>query len=320
MQVLRQLPPVTDPNVLVGTNPADDAVIYRLNGRLALVETVDFFPPVVDDPFDFGAIAAANAVSDIYAKGGRPIMALNIVCFPRTLPQEVLVQILKGGAAKAAEAGFSIVGGHTIDDPVPKYGMAVTGLIRPGKEIAKASARAGDSIVLTKPLGTGIITTAIKAGLAGEAAERKAVATMSQLNKAASEAMLEAGVNAATDVTGFGLLGHLYEMCSNSGVGARIWPAAVPVIEETWGLAAKGLVPGGSHRNLQFVGGHVTWGPEVSDDARLVLCDAQTSGGLLLSVSREKSARLVDGLKKRGVLAAVIGDMVEAGAGRLWVE
>ena len=233
---------------------------------------------------------------------------------------DILVQILKGGAAKAAEAGFSIVGGHTIDDPEPKYGMAVTGLIRPGKEITKASARVGDRIVLTKPLGIGIITTAIKAQAAGESAAAKAVASMSQLNKAASEAMLEAGVSAATDVTGFGLLGHLYEMCSNSKLGARLRLADVPVIEEAWELAAKGLVPGGSHRNLKFVDSNVTWGAKVSDDARLVLCDAQTSGGLLLSVPKARSARLIDLLKKKGVLAAVIGEMVEGEPGRMWVE
>lgn len=313
------MPPITDPNVLVGINTADDAAIYKMDDNLALVQTVDFFPPIVDDPFQFGAIAAANAVSDIYAMGGRPIIALNIVCFPHDLSRDILVEILKGGASKAAEAGFTIVGGHTIEDPEPKYGLAVTGVVRPGEQVTNASAQPGDALILTKPLGIGIITTAIKAAAASPEATEKAIALMSQLNKSASEVMLEIGVSAATDVTGFGLLGHLWEMALASRVSARVRLSRVPVIEEAWELVAQGLAPGGSRRNLKFLSDKVVWDDRISDDARLVLCDAQTSGGLLISVPRQKSARLQRTLERAGVMAANIGEVLAGESGKLQV-
>lgn len=307
--MLRQLPPSRDPNLLVGINTVDDAAVYRLNDELALVQTVDFFPPMVDDPFSFGAIAAANAVSDIYAMGGRPLTALNILCFPRELPRSVMVEILKGGASKAAEAGFVIVGGHTIEDREPKYGMAVTGLIRPGQQVTNAAARPGDQLILTKPLGIGIITTALKAGQAREETIQRVVAVMSTLNKVASEVMVRNGVRAATDVTGFGLLGHLHEMVEASGVGARVFLSQVPVLEEAWGMVEEGLVPGGTWRNLEYLRPRVSWGQGVSDNARLVLCDAQTSGGLLIVAPKERSQPLRDELSAAGVEAALIGEI-----------
>jgi len=300
----------------VGFSTSDDAAIYQLSDELALVQTVDFFPPVVDDPFSFGAIAAANAVSDIYAMGARPLLALNIVCFPKTLPLSVLAEILNGGASKAEEAGFVIVGGHTIEDKEPKYGLAITGLVDPKKIVTNATAQEGDELILTKPLGTGIITTGIKADCVTAETIERVVAVMTALNKRASEAMVRVGVSACTDITGFGLLGHLWEMARASKVGARIKLSQVPVIEETWGLVAQGMVPGGTHRNQHYLRDIVTWSPQVSEDARLVLCDAQTSGGLLIAVPAHKSSELLALLGKE---AWRIGEMVRDGEGRIEV-
>lgn len=307
----------------MGLNTGDDAAVYRLNDELSLVETVDFFPPIVDDPYTFGAIAAANAVSDIYAMGARPLIALSLVCFPSKsgdLPLSALVDILKGSADKAAEAGFSIVGGHTLDDKEPKYGLAVTGIVRTGKHLTNANARPGDHLILTKPIGTGIITTAIKAGLASQGTISRVVAVMSTLNKAASEAMVGIGVNACTDITGFGLLGHLLEMTQASRVGAEVSLSQVPLFEEVWTLIAGGMVPGGSYRNLKFVSNCVRWHTEVSEDAKLALCDPQTSGGLLLSVSQDKSDRLMEALESAGVgNASRIGRILEDPKGKIHV-
>lgn len=314
--------PVTDPNVLVGMSAADDAAIYRLSDDLALVQTVDFFPPVVDDPYSYGAIAVANAVSDVYAMGGRPLTGLNIICFPAACdaPSSMLVEILRGGADKAAEAGFSIVGGHTLQDKEPKYGLAVTGVINPKQVLTKAGARVGDELILTKPLGIGIITTAIKGECASEETIRRAVKVMSTLNKDAAEVMLQIGVNACTDITGFGLLGHLSEVTSASGVGARIFLSKVPVLLEAWEFVAEGLVPAGTHRNLDFVKKMVVWDAQVSEDAKLVLCDAQTSGGLLISVPRDKSSQLLTALHEAGVAEAVsIGTIIQDEATRIYV-
>ena len=318
--MLRQLPPITDPNVLVGTNTADDSAIYRLSDDLALVQTVDFFPPVVDDAYSFGAIAAANAVSDIYAMGGRPLTALNIVCFPSSgVPKSVLVDILRGGSDKAAEAGFTIVGGHTIVDREPKYGLAVTGLIDPRRVVTNATAQEGDLLVLTKPLGVGILTTAMKAGVLSDEATQRAIALMARLNKAASEAMVAVGVSAATDVTGFGLLGHLREMTSASGVAATVYASKVPVIPEAWELVADGLVPGGTYANKRSLSETVAWDLGISEDAKLVLCDAQTSGGLLIAVPEAKLEALVAALREACVdEAAVIGEII-AGRGEIRV-
>lgn len=321
-QVLRHLPQSTDPNVLVGTNTVDDAAVYRLTDEIALIQTVDYFTPVVDDPYAFGAIAVANGLSDVYAMGGRPITALNIVGFPvGTLPLSVLTTILQGGSDKAAEAGVSVVGGHTITDPEPKYGIAVTGLSHPGKVITNAGARPGDVLILTKPLGIGIITTAIKLDLVSQATIDRIVKVMSALNKSASESMVAAGVKAATDVTGFGLLGHLWEMLRAGKVGARIHAGSVPVLEEAWDLARAGVVPGGTYANRSFLGDSVTWGEGLGEDVQLILCDAQTSGGLLISVPAGQASDLERDLRRRGVSpVARIGEIVAEPVDRIIVD
>jgi len=270
------------------------------------VQTVDFFTPVVDDPYVFGAVAVANALSDVYAMGGTPLTALNIVAFPsRRLSLEVLVQILKGGAEKAREAGVCIVGGHTIDDPEPKYGLAVTGLIDPRRVVTNREAKAGALLVLTKPLGVGIITTAIKRKRASEGVISKVVEVMSALNKSAAEAMLEAQAEACTDVTGFGLLGHLWEMTRASNVGAILRLGEIPVIAETWEFAGEGIVPGGTYANHEFLEGKVIW-EDISPEEQLVLSDAQTSGGLLIAVRPEHGEDLLRRLRQRRTLAAAL--------------
>ena len=312
--MLRQLPKTTDPNLLVGISTRDDAAVYRLDGQTALIQTVDFFPPIVDDPFSFGEIAAANALSDVYAMGGRPLTALNIVGFPVELPKHILGDILKGGASKALEAGLLIVGGHTVDDREPKYGLAVTGLVEPGKQVSNAGARPGDVLVLTKPIGTGIITTAGKQQRVTPEVLDGAVRVMATLNRAASEAMIAVGVNACTDVTGFGLIGHLRTMVEASGVAARVSLGSVPLLEGAKALLDQGVAPGGTHRNLSSVDGVVSWGRTHESD-RLLLCDAQTSGGLLISVLPEREAALLDELAARGVeTVAAVGQIVERDA------
>jgi len=294
--------------------------VYRLGEDIALVQTVDFFPPIVDDPYHFGAIAVANAVSDVYAKGGRPLLGLNIVAFPMELPKEMLVDILKGGYDKAAEAGLLIVGGHTIDDKEPKYGLAVTGIIKPGEQVTNAGAKAGDVLVLTKPLGTGIITTAGKNGVASVDVLDNAIASMEMLNKGASEAMMHVGVNACTDVTGFGLLAHLRIMMAGSGTSARVAWSKVPLLPGVWDLAKQGIAPGGTRRNLASLKDAVKWDASLGEDVRLILSDAQTSGGLLISVPRQKLARLMQEMEKHGVTGAVaIGEVVKGEAGTLQV-
>ena len=319
--MLRQLPAFDDPNLLVGISTGDDAAVYRLDEHLALVQTVDFFPPIVDGPWDFGAIAAANSFSDVYAMGGKPLLALNLVCFPRDLPVNILGEILKGAAAKAKEAGVLIVGGHTLDDEEPKYGMAVTGFVKPGELVSNSSARVGDQLVLTKPLGTGIITTAGKDGMADAATLKRAIEVMSALNKASSEAMVQVGVSACTDVTGFGLLGHLQSMVKASGVTAKVSFSQVPLIEGTWKLAKEGVAPGGTHRNLHSVDQVTTWGSSISQEAKVILCDAQTSGGLLMSVPSGKVSDLLKALSQRGVNeAVVVGEVLERGASLIEVQ
>ena len=303
-QVLRQLPQVNDPNILVGTNTADDAAVYKVNDSLAIVQSVDYFTPVVDDPYTFGLITAANSLSDLYAMGAQPLFALNIVGFPsKKLSMDVLAEILKGGAAKAAEAGISVIGGHTIDDPEPKYGMVVTAVINPAQVVTNAGAKVGDRLVLTKPLGLGIITTAMKKGLVSPEVIAEAIEVMSTLNKAAAEAMVKVGVNACTDITGFGFLGHLHEMAKASHLGAKISLADVPVIPETWNLMnnKQGVVPGGSQRNLEFLREDLIINPGISEVDLTVLSDAQTSGGLLISVTEEKLPNLLQELKEAGV-------------------
>ena len=313
--MLRQLPAVSDPDLLVGIGTSDDAAVYRLNDDLALVQTVDFFPPIVDDPYIFGEVAAANALSDVYAMGGTPLLALNIVAFPASLPKDILARILQGGAAKTREAGVLIVGGHTVDDAEPKYGLAVTGTVRPGAQVTNAGARPGDALILTKPIGSGVITTAGKQQAVDQPVLDGAVAVMSTLNDAASEAMIRVGVNACVDVTGFGLVGHLREMAEASGVGARVSVGRVPVLAGVRDLLDCGVAPGGTRRNLESTLGAVAWDSSLTEEERLLMCDAQTSGGLLISVTEERAGELLRELKAGGVeTRAVVGSIVERSA------
>lgn len=294
--------------------------MYRLGDDLALVQTVDVFTPIVDDPYHYGAISAANALSDVYAMGGRPVLALNIVGFPRgRLPMSVLADILRGGLDKTAEAGVVIAGGHSIDDPEPKYGLAVTGIVHPGRIVRNVGARPGDQLVLTKPLGLGIITTGIKQEKSSPAAVEQAIVVMEQLNRDASEAMVETGVHAATDVTGYGLLGHLYEMTSGSGVRARLSYGAIPVLEEARTLVRRGAVAGGTARNYEYLKSRVEFaGLDEAD--QLILCDAQTSGGLLMAVPADRLRALMAALSRRGVRAAHIGEITGEGPGTIEVR
>jgi selenide, water dikinase len=317
-QILGSLPAITDPRVLTGTE--DDAGVYKLTDDIAIVQTVDFFTPIVDDPYDFGAIAAANALSDIYAMGAKPLTALNLVAFPKDGPIEFLAEIMRGGAEKAQEAGVSIIGGHSIDDKEPKYGMAVTGIIHPDKIVQKVGARAGNALVLTKPLGTGIISTAIKMGRASKEMVAAVTASMKTLNKAASEAMVESGVKGATDITGFGLLGHLHEMLHRSCVSGRLTLSAVPFIPGVRELI-KFSVPGGTRANLRYADDKAVWGEGITEDDKLMLADAQTSGGLLIAVSPDMLDALLAGLAARGVQTrAVIGEVLQGEAGKIFVD
>lgn len=320
--MLRHLPKIKNSKVLIGYNSIDDAGVYKLSKDLALVQTVDFFPPVVDDPYDFGSIAAANALSDIYAMGGKPLSALNIVGYPKKLmPLSTLEEILKGGADKAKEAGVSIIGGHTLKTEEPIYGLAVNGTIHPKKIVSNAGAKPGDLLILTKPLGSGIITTAIKLGKVPQKVVREVIKVMSELNKAASEVMLRFEVKACTDITGYGFLGHLYEMTTASKMGAKVYLSQIPILEYAWKLAEQKLVPGGTISNRNFMEGKVFWGKDICEEAKLVLCDAQTSGGLLISVSRNKAQKLLNSLRKRGVkISAFVGEIIKDKRCRIKVE
>lgn len=306
-----------DPSILIGFETADDAAAVRLDGHSEgriLLQSVDFITPVVDDPFTFGQIAAANALSDIYAMGGRPLFALNIVGFPKDeLPLDTLSSILAGGIDKAHEAGIHVIGGHTVDDPEPKYGLVVTGEVEERYLTRNSTAQAGDRLILTKPLGTGIIATAIKAGQAPADALAAASETMCVLNKAASEAALEVGVHAMTDITGYGLLGHLLEMCRASEVSAEITFAALPLLPGVVDLVKAGRVPGGTKRNLTHVDPVLTVSGALADHERLIAADAQTSGGLLLAVEPAKADALVAALQARHTPAAsIIGQLSAA--------
>jgi selenide,water dikinase len=319
--LLGRLPQVTDPNVLVGSATADDAAVYRLDDERALVLTTDFFTPVVDDPYEFGAVAATNALSDVYAMGGRPITALNIVGFPdETLDVSVLAEILRGGADKAKEAGIDIVGGHTIKTDEPIYGLAVTGMVHPQRIASNAGGRAGDVLVLTKPLGLGIITTAAKQDRDPAGAIREAIRLMSTLNRGAAEAMATVEVHACTDITGFGLLGHLRNIAKASHCVATVRLASVPVIDAAWTYVREDIAPGGTHANWRFLNEHVEYASGIDKASQLVLCDAQTSGGLLIAVAADQADKLVAALRERATpCAAVIGSLEAGPAGRLRV-
>jgi cysteine desulfurase NifS/selenium donor protein len=321
-RVLKDLPLPVDPNVLVSLSSADDAAVYKINDEQAIIQTVDFFTPIVDDPYDFGAIAAANALSDVYAMGGKPLFALNIVGFPdNRLPEEVLKQILKGAQDVADEAGIHILGGHTVEDTEPKFGMTVTGIIHPDKILTNDNLQAGDVLILTKPIGTGIIATAVKRGLADEAIANKARIVMRSLNKTAAEVMSKYPVNACTDITGFGLLGHLREMTRGSGMDVEIDPDRVPLIEGVEQLAINGIIPGGTLNNQEYVASAVDWGEFTAAHQQLLLCDAQTSGGLLISISSSKARAMLSDLKKTGINeAAIIGRVREKGVGKIYLK
>lgn len=318
--MLRYLPAPTDPNILNGFHTLDDAAVYRLSGDLALVQTVDYITPIVDDPYTFGAIAAANALSDIYAMGARPILALNLVGYPvKTLPMSTLGEILRGGAEKVVEAGASLLGGHSIEDHEPKYGLSVSGLVHPDRVITKRGARPGDLLVLTKPLGIGVITTGIDRQLVDEAAAQQAVDWMLKLNREASEVMQTIAVHAATDVTGFGLLGHLHEMLSGGGIGARVELGKVPILPAAWELAAQDCLPEGSLNNHRYLADFVDYESSISRAAELLLCDAQTSGGLLMAVPPERVAELLSALSATPTLGVVIGEITTEAPGRVRV-
>ncbi len=311
--MLGQLPEITDPNVLVGAKNADDAGVYRITDQIAVVLTTDFFTPIVDNPYSFGAIAAANSLSDVYAMGGIPTVALNIAMFP-SQPEffSSLKQIMQGGIDKMAEAGVSIIGGHTIKDKEPKYGFAVMGLVHPDKILDNTKARLGDSLILTKKIGTGVLSTGIKAGKCEQATIDEFTNSMSMLNKTASEIMMKIGVSTATDITGFGLIGHLNEVLSASGCGARLHSDKVPFFAEAVRLGEMGIIPGGTKANFKTYEKSVSWSSDVSDVAKMLMNDAQTSGGLLIFVPSEKRPALIESLQAAGILAAHLGEVVKS--------
>src|SRR5712691_5990472 len=321
MQVLRQLPFTRDRNVLVGSAAADDAGVYQLDRSRALVQTVDFFTPIVDDPFQYGEIAAANALSDVFAMGGRPLTALNIVGAPdKKLSTKTIAIILRGGISKAREAGCAVLGGHTVRAPEPLYGMAVTGLVHPRKMLTNTNARPGDILILTKPLGTGIVTTGIKRNLTSRSLAKKTIGFMSQLNRVGAEIADRRLAHAATDVTGFGLLGHLASMCRASGVSAEISFDRVPAIaNEVFDLIARDCIPGGSRDNFETASKVVDW-DNTPQSERILLTDAQTSGGLLLAVDPQQIKKLIALLKRyRTPCAALIGKVVRRRRGALLI-
>ena len=311
-QVLRHLLPVEDPQALVDASTGDDAAVYRIGPDRALVVSTDFFTPIVDDPFDFGRIGAANALSDLYAMGARPLFGLNLVCFPRSLLDEgLLEEIVRGGAEVCQEAGIAVLGGHSIDDPEPKFGMVAVGEVDPARMVTNAGARVGDRLVLSKPIGSGVVATAIKAGTASSDVVARAVEVMATLNRDAATVMLSHGVRAATDVTGFGLLGHLRALLRSSGVSARLRASAVPLLAGALELVDAGHVPGGTRRNQDDLEASVTWG-EVPAPLRTLLCDAQTSGGLLMAVPESGAGALMAGLRAAGTpTAAMIGELTD---------
>lgn len=320
-RILESFPNLGDARLLVGTESSDDAAVYRLREDLGLIATVDFFPPLLDDPYLFGQVAAANALSDIYAMGGDPILALNLVAFPcKDLGVEVLETILKGGFDKVKEAGALLVGGHTIEDAVPKYGLCVMGTAHPEKIVTNKAARPKDRLILTKPLGSGILTTALMRGLIQESDMKAMLGHMLALNDKAKERMLKVGVNACTDITGFGLLGHALEMARGSGVCITIESGSVPTDSLAFELATKGIYPGGTMRNLAFGEGSGTISPGVPEPLKWLLADPQTSGGLLISVPGERSEELLSGLIHDGALEArIIGFVTEGPKGTLAV-
>jgi selenide, water dikinase len=312
--VLGKLARQHDPNVLVGFDTADDAGVYKISATQALVQTVDFFTPIVDDPFTFGQIAATNSLSDVYAMGGRPLSALAIVCFPDKGDLEILEQILAGGLSKMMEAGCVVIGGHSVRDPEIKFGYAVTGTINPERVWKNSSAKAGDRLVLTKGLGTGVISTAIKRGEAQQAWIDAAIKSMTTLNARAAQVAIEGqyAIHAATDITGFGLIGHAREMAAGAGVSLRIQAARVPLLEGALECVRAGFVPGGLKNNREFAECNVRYAPSVPEETRSLLYDPQTAGGLLYAVAEADCGKLLDALQTAGVPAVEIGEVVSS--------
>ncbi|MHA6260688.1 selenide, water dikinase SelD [Sporosarcina sp. CAU 1771] len=319
--VLSKLPSIPpNPNLLVGLDTSDDAGVFKLTDELAIVQTLDFFTPIVDNPYDFGQIAATNAISDVYAMGGKPITALNIVAFPiATLDKDILSEILRGSSDKLQEAGVTLVGGHSIDDKEPKFGLAVTGLVHPDKIRTNSGAQPGDQLILTKPIGVGIYTTSLKNGLLSDEETAYVTKIMTTLNKNAAEIMSDYDIHSATDVTGFGLLGHSSEMAKASNVGIRIYANQVPILPRAKEFAEAGKVPGGTKSNYLHVKNDVTYPEELDQVDRWILCDAVTSGGLLLAVNPLESNAFLDQLQSNDVDAKLIGEVVDEHKGHIVV-
>ncbi len=301
------MPSPDDPALIVGFDNADDASAYMIDEEKVLLQTVDIFPPVVDDPYTFGQIAAANAVSDIYAMGGKPLLAMNIFCCPEDMPEEIAGEILKGGYDKINEAGAMITGGHTIKDREPKYGLAVTGFVHPRHLLTNRGAKEGDTLILTKPLGTGILTTAAKAGLLGPAETEEMIRSMTSLNNFIAEAVKKYDINACTDVTGFGLLGHCYEMAEASGLTAVIKSKKVPCMKKALELAKEGIIPAGAYANMEYIRCRAKISPDVVEEMSDVMHDPQTSGGLLISMPQKEAEKLLRSIKKSQPYAEAIG-------------
>ena len=320
-QVLRHVLPVADPNALVGHATGDDAAVYRIANDRALVVTADFFTPIVDDPYDFGRISATNALSDIYAMGGQPLFVLNLVGFPRALLGEgILDEILRGGSDVTRAIGIPTLGGHSIDDKEPKYGLVAIGEVDPSKMVTNSEAQVGDVLVLTKPLGSGVIATALKKGAANEDVIATAVQVMITLNRSAAEVMVSAGVKAATDITGFGLLGHLRGMMNASGTSATLQAASIPILPGARELAEAGHIPGGTRRNLKDLNPDVDFADPIHETSRMLMVDAQTSGGLLMSIRPDRLAAVLSGLEGNDPAASVIGEVVQGKPGTIRVE
>ena len=305
---------------MVGFETADDAAVYVLDAQTALLLTVDFFTPIVDDPYDFGRIAAANSLSDIYAMGGRPLTAMNLVAFPCSLGPDIVAEVMRGGADVVREAGAVIVGGHTIDDPEPKYGLSIMGITHPDRVVRNVGAQPGDVLVLTKPIGTGIIATAIKRGLETEDSARRVIESMAKLNRGASEAMLAADAHAATDVTGYGLLGHLHEMLEGSGCSAKLSLSGVPIFDRVPKYSADGVRPGRTADLIAFASAFTVWMNGADQEPWMgVLADPQTSGGLLIAVAPDRLDDLRAGLQQPGDISAVVGTVLEGNSGQITV-
>lgn len=320
--ILKYLPLPADPNILVDIDTHDDAGVYRVNDNLALVFTTDFFPPVCSDPFEFGEIAAANSISDVYAMGGDPVIALNIMMFPASkLPMEIFAEILKGGFSKATEAGVRIIGGHTIDDSVPKYGLAVIGYVHPQKIITNSGANPGDLLILTKPIGTGVIMAAHRQGMASENDLTLAKSYMKQLNKSGAEVMKKYGITGATDITGFGLAGHAMKMAKASKVSMELFAKKIPLIGETYRFIDDGCIPGASFRNLEYAEKDVVFSDDLDYNLKMAVFDAQTSGGLLICASKQKATEIISELKNAGLpKSEIIGEVTEKKAKFLYLN